>query len=45
MLNNLIKTFAMTELRKGLGLTFRHLFARKITVQYPEEKAPARSDV
>ena len=40
MLNNLIKTFAMTELRKGLGLTFRHLFTRKITVQYPEEKAP-----
>ena len=28
------------ELVKGLRLTGRHLFARKITVQYPEEKTP-----
>jgi len=28
------------ELIRGLGLTGRHLFARKITVQYPEEKTP-----
>ncbi|MFQ5693235.1 MAG: NADH-quinone oxidoreductase subunit NuoI [Nitrospinota bacterium] len=30
----------ITELAKGLALTFRHLFKRPITVQYPEEKAP-----
>ena len=28
------------ELMKGLYLTGRHLFRRKITVQYPEEKTP-----
>jgi NADH-quinone oxidoreductase subunit I len=28
------------ELVKGLKLTGRHMFARKITVQYPEEKTP-----
>jgi len=28
------------ELVRGLALTGRHLFARKITVQYPEEKTP-----
>ena len=28
------------ELIKGLYLTARHLFKRKITVQYPEEKTP-----
>ena len=30
----------LTELLKGLAVTGRHLFARKITVQYPEEKTP-----
>lgn len=30
----------LLELFKGLALTGRHLFARKITVQYPEEKTP-----
>ena len=28
------------ELVKGLALTGRHLFARKVTVMYPEEKTP-----
>jgi NADH-quinone oxidoreductase subunit I len=37
---NLVKTFAMTELLKGLRLTLRNLFVRKVTVQYPEEKTP-----
>ena len=40
MIKSWIKTYLMTELGKGLRLTFRHLFARKVTVQYPEEKAP-----
>ncbi|GAB4062561.1 NADH-quinone oxidoreductase subunit NuoI [Uliginosibacterium sediminicola] len=30
----------LRELVKGLALTGRHLFARKITVQFPEEKTP-----
>ncbi len=35
-----IKSLFLIELFKGLGLTGRYLFDRKITVQYPEEKAP-----
>lgn len=34
------KSFLLWELLLGLKLTGRHLFARKVTVQYPEEKAP-----
>src|ERR1700712_4423147 len=30
----------LTELIKGLALTGRYLFARKITIQFPEEKTP-----
>lgn len=30
----------LTELLKGLALTGKHFFARKITVQFPEEKTP-----
>ncbi len=33
-------TFLLTELLRGMALTGRHLFARKITVQFPEEKTP-----
>src|ERR1700704_6565528 len=33
-------TFLLFELVKGMMLTGRHLFARKITVQFPEEKTP-----
>jgi len=34
------KIFLLWELLKGLQLTGRHLFSRKITVRYPEEKTP-----
>jgi NADH-quinone oxidoreductase subunit I len=34
------KSFLLIELIKGMALTGRHLFARKITVQFPEEKTP-----
>jgi len=34
------KSLLLWELFKGLHLTGRHLFKRKITVQYPEEKTP-----
>src|SRR5574343_1799829 len=30
----------LTELLRGMALTGRHLFARKITVKFPEEKTP-----
>ena len=33
-------SFMLNELRKGLMLTGRHMFKRKITVMYPEEKTP-----
>ncbi len=34
-------SFMLAELVKGLKLTGRYLFSRKITVLYPEEKTPA----
>ena len=34
------KSFLLWELLRGLKLTGRYFFARKITVQYPEEKTP-----
>jgi NADH-quinone oxidoreductase subunit I len=37
---NPVKTLLMTELVKGLRLTLKNLFVKKITVQYPEEKTP-----
>ncbi|MCK5480882.1 MAG: NADH-quinone oxidoreductase subunit NuoI [Gammaproteobacteria bacterium] len=35
-----LKSLFLLELLKGLGLTGRRMFSRKITVQYPEEKTP-----
>jgi NADH-quinone oxidoreductase subunit I len=35
-----LSSFMLTEILKGLALTGRYFFARKITVQYPEEKTP-----
>ena len=37
---NFLKSLTLLELLKGMGVTGRHLFSRKITVQYPEEKTP-----
>ncbi len=34
------KSLFLLELFRGLSLTGRYLFARKLTVQYPEERAP-----
>ncbi len=39
-MQNVVKTFLMTELLRGLRVTLRNLFVRKVTVQYPEEKTP-----
>jgi NADH-quinone oxidoreductase subunit I len=35
-----LNSFLLVELVLGLFVTGRHLFARKITVQYPDERAP-----
>ncbi len=40
MIKNFFKTFLLYELFQGLAVTGRHMFVRKITVQYPEEKTP-----
>ena len=34
------KSLFLKELFQGLGVTGRHMFARKITIQFPEEKTP-----
>jgi len=36
----LLKSLTLKELRAGMGVTGRYLFGKKITVQYPEERAP-----
>ena len=35
-----LSSFMLIELLKGMRLTGRYFFARKITLQYPEEKTP-----
>ena len=39
-IKNYFNSLLLWELIKGLKLTGRYLFKRKITVQYPEEKTP-----
>jgi len=39
-IKNYFRSLILWELLKGLQLTGRYLFKRKITVQYPEEKTP-----
>ncbi len=34
------KSLFLLELFRGLGVTGRYMFGRKLTVQYPEERAP-----
>jgi NADH-quinone oxidoreductase subunit I len=40
MIKNFFKTFLLYDLVKGMALTGKYFFARKITVQFPEEKTP-----
>ena len=35
-----LKSLLLSEMRKGMGVTGRHLFTRKVTQQYPEDKTP-----
>ncbi len=39
-ITHLLKSFLLLEMLAGMGVTLKNLFARKITVQYPEEKTP-----
>lgn len=39
-IKNFFKSVMLKELFKGLALTGRYLFSRKITIQFPEEKTP-----
>ncbi|MHB8345767.1 MAG: NADH-quinone oxidoreductase subunit NuoI [Acidiferrobacterales bacterium] len=40
-LKRFVHSFLLVELIRGLALTGRQLFARKITIQYPDERTPA----
>ena len=37
---NFFNSLLLIELLKGMSLTGRYLFSRKITIQFPEEKTP-----
>ncbi len=39
-IRDFFRTFLLVELAKGMALTGRHFFARKVTIQFPEEKTP-----
>lgn len=39
-LKDFLSSFMLSELFKGLALTGKHTFSRKITLEYPEEKTP-----
>ena len=39
-IKDLFQSLMLVELLKGMALTGRYFFARKITVQYPEERTP-----
>lgn len=36
----LLKSLTLHELFRGMGVTGRHFLERKVTVQYPDERAP-----
>ena len=39
-IKDFLKSFMLVELFKGMALTGRYALARKVTIQYPEEKTP-----
>jgi NADH-quinone oxidoreductase subunit I len=39
-LRDFLSSFLLLELFKGMALTGKYMFRRKVTVQYPEEKTP-----
>ena len=40
MLKNIVRSFTLSELLKGMSLTGKRFATKKFTVQYPEEKTP-----
>ncbi len=40
LFSHYVKSFSLWELLKGMNVTGRYLFKRKVTIQYPEEKTP-----
>ena len=40
MIKKFIKTYLLTELLRGMGVTLKVLFTPKVTLRYPEEKTP-----
>lgn len=39
-LRKYLQSFLLLELLRGMAVTGRHFFSRKITVQYPDERTP-----
>ncbi|MCW8856486.1 MAG: NADH-quinone oxidoreductase subunit NuoI [Kangiella sp.] len=39
-MRQIFRSYLLTELFRGLRITWAHLWKRKVTVQYPEEKTP-----
>jgi NADH-quinone oxidoreductase subunit I len=39
-LKTIIKRFTLWELFRGLSVTLKYFFAKKVTIQFPEEKTP-----
>ena len=37
---NTVKSLTLHELLRGISLTLRYFFSKKITIQYPEQKTP-----
>lgn len=37
---DILRSFLLLELFKGLGVTWRSFWSRKVTIQYPEEETP-----
>lgn len=40
MSNNLLRSFLLPEIVKGLSLTFKYMFKPRVTINYPHEKGP-----
>lgn len=39
-INNIIRSFFLLEIIKGLYLTLKYMFKKKVTINYPYEKGP-----
>ena len=40
MILKFLKSLSLHELLRGMGLTLRYFFSKKVTIQYPEYKTP-----